>query len=512
MIVRRTSPNVTWGRGSNVLKALSLLLVAAPVLAFAWAYGGSRASALAAVMPWASFASAVGLLFLPQRHPNEGWRTAERRVLLALVKDPLLWVSLVFFLYLLIPLFNVSLCPVCDWQAIDAGANPYPPYRYLPFCANRADHVGVLWWFGPVLLGTLAVRHGLTRSGKREFVHLFVWNAVVLAVLGFVQMATGARFPFWGTVPRPTHFFSVFGYPNMGGAYFTLAYALSLGLWFSRMGEVESRDLKADKQSHPFLEANYPFVTVALCLAGVLATLSRAAIILVVALTAFFFFYVILRAFSGNDWRRARRFRSMVVAVSLMLAMFGAVYVYAPPEVGREIGTVNPLAVADRVSGKAQYHTRVASAIMRDFPFFGVGGWGYRHFSQPYMTPREVRQSQGAGGANVHNDYLQFLAEHGLVGFALLVACVWLTVLPTGRGWRQLALQAIAAERSGMGASTFVLFAISPVILWTALGCIAVLVHAFGDCPFRSGAVLSAFLSVLAASFGFLPHKKDELK
>lgn len=491
-----------------MLKALSLLLVSAPVFAFAWAFGGARASVLAAVMPWASLACAIGVLLIPQRHPEETWGAAERRVLLALARDPLLWVALVFFLYLLIPLFNVSLCPVCDWQAIDAGANPYPPFRYLPFCANRADHAGVLWWFGPALLCTLAVRHGLTRSGKRALVHLFVWNAAALVVLGFVQMATGAKFPYWGTVSKTTHFFSVFGYPNMGGAYFAMAYAFALGLWCCRMGDVEARELSADKQGHPFLEAHYPFAAAALCLTGVLATLCRAGILLGVALTAFFFIYVVLRAFSGNDWRRARRFRSMVVAVSLMLSLFGAVYVYAPPEVGREIGTLNPLAVADRVSGKAQYHTRVASAIMRDFPFFGVGGWGYRHFAQPYMTPREIRQMQGAGGANVHNDYLQFLVEHGLVGFVLLVVCVWLTILPTGREWRRLAQQAISAERSGMGSSTFVLFVVSPAILWAFLGDVAVLVHAFGDCPFRSGAVLSAFLAVSAAVLGFLPHAK----
>lgn len=503
-----TNQKATWDRASDVLKTVSLLLVSAPVLAFAWAFGGSRTDVLARVMPWASLACALGTFLLPQHHPGETWGAAVRRSAWGVLKDPFFWVALVFLGYLVVPLFNVSLCPVCDWKAIDAGADPYPPMRYLPFCASPREHAGVLWWFGPALLSALGIRHGLTRSGKRSLLELLAWNGAALALLGFLQHVTGAQFPYWGKPMRPTQFFSVFGYPNMGGAYFTLMYSLSLGIWCSQMGDAEASPL--DQGGHPFLRAHYPFVAVALSLAAVLATLCRAAIVLSVALTAAFFIYVVLRAFVGNDWRRARRFRSAVVAISLMLGLFGAIYVYAPPEVGRELGTVNPLAVADRVSGKAQYHTRVATAIMRDFPLFGVGGWGYRHFSQAYMTPEELKHQQVVGGANVHNDYLQFLAEHGLVGFSLLVACVWLLALPTGREWKRRAAKALAAERSNMGSSTLTLFAVSPPIVWTFLGCVAVLVHAFGDCPFRSAAVLAAFLAILPASFGFMPREPGD--
>ena len=53
-------------------------------------------------------------------------------------------------------------------------------------------------------------------------------------------------------------------------------------------------------------------------------------------------------------------------------------------------------------------------------PLFGVGGWGYRQFVQinEYVTPQEIETMRaGKGMANVHNDVLQFLAEHGFVGF-----------------------------------------------------------------------------------------------
>lgn len=494
----------------RVLWIVSLLLVAAPLLASAWAFGGLRADLLARVMPWASLACAVGIFLLPQRHSDEGgWLAAERRVLGGLVRDPFFWTALAFFVYLLVPLFNVSLCPICDWRQIDAGVNPFPRFRFLPFCSHAGEHAGVLWWFGPALLTALGVRHGLLRAGRRALVELLVWNATALALLGFVQLATGAAFPFWTKPERPMPFFSVFGYVNTAGAFFAFAYALSLGLWFDCMGRVENaqQDLPQASPRHLHVRTHYPLLAVSLNLCAVLATLCRAAIVLSAMLTGIFFVYLVLRAFSGADWRRALRFRSAVAAALLMFGLFGAIFVYAPPEVGREIRSLSPLALADRVSGKGQYHTRVASAVMRDFPFFGVGGWGYRHFGPVYMTEKERRGMQRSGGANVHNDYLQFLAEHGLVGFGLLVACAWLLLRQTVQIWRQLLVAEMAAERSRMSPSSSLIFVVQPLVVWSFLGCVAVLVHAFGDCPFRSGSVMTMFFGVLAAMTGFLPRK-----
>lgn len=497
----------------KVVKAFSLLLVAAPVLAFTWAYGGARADVLARVMPWACALCAFGTLLLPMRRHDESWGAAERRVCIGMLKDPCFWIACVLFAYLLVPLFNVSLCPTCDWRAIDAGADPYPPYRFLPFCANPGEHVGLLWLFGPSLLAALGVRHGLTGGGRRVLLEVLVWNGAALAMLGFVQLATGAKLPYWEkTAGEAPYFFSVFGYPNMGGAFFTLMFALSFGLWLCRMGQAENLSINAEKEGvrHLFLRTNYPFFGVALNLCGLLGTLCRAAMVFAFALSAIFFFYVILRAFSGNDWRRGRRFRNAVVSGALMLGLFAAIYVYAPAEVGVELGTVSPRAAIDRTAGKGQYHTRVATKIMRDFPFFGVGGWGYRHFAHAYMTPDELQKRQSRGGANVHNDYLQFLAEHGIVGFSLMLAFVWLLAAPSGRAWKTAAGKAIAAGRSGIGASTLVLYAVSPAVVWSFLGCLAVLVHAFSDCPLRSGAVLASLFVVIPASFGFLHHMSSK--
>ncbi len=159
-----------------------------------------------------------------------------------------------------------------------------------------------------------------------------------------------------------------------------------------------------------------------------------------------------------------------------------------------------------RVTGKGQYHVRVATAIWKEHPLFGCGGWGYKHFCIPAMTKEEYQTIQVVGGINVHNDYLQFLAEHGLVGFGLMVAIVILLVWPTGQIWAAMAKAirfAPMRKQPPQPRSLFVLPAAAFALFWAA---ICTLIHSFGDCPLRSPAVLSLFFVELAAIDGFLPH------
>ncbi|MCQ2392838.1 MAG: O-antigen ligase family protein [Kiritimatiellae bacterium] len=494
-----------------MLNALSLLLISVPVLAFTWAYGGTRAATLAEVMPWASFACLIGIFLFPQRRDKEAWDSSIKRVLKGFVKDPCLWVVVVFLLYLVIPLFNVALCPTCDWQRINAGENPFPPFRFLPFCVNPKEHAGLLWWFGPLFLVALGVRHGLVKSGKRAFFEGLVWNGAALSFFGFIQLVFGAKFPYWGEVARPIHFFSVFGYPNDAGSFFAFTYVLSLGLWCQTMARVEERDL-SEGVSHPYIRAHYPVLLVALNFCAVLASLCRAAMSLSVLMTFVFVVYSVMRAFSGEGWRRGLRFRHSVTACVLLFVLAGAVFVYAPPEVGREFSTVNVLSTSNRVTGKGQYHTRVATAMMRDFPFFGVGGWGYKHFCLSYMTPADKKVLQTVGGVNVHNDYLQYLAELGMVGAGLLLTCFVLLATPWMRTWRHLTQKALAMARASMGASTLTIFVVEPPVLWTFLAIAVVAIHAFGDCPLRAPAILVSLATVMPAVCGFLPHDPKKHK
>lgn len=497
-------------RGIGLLSGLTVVLVGSPVFVFAWAFGGLRGDVLRLVMPVVTVICACGLL-LPQRHPDESAGEALKRMWGQIVRDPFFWTSVVLIAYLFVPLFNVGRSPLSLVAGNAASSGMLPRWPYLPFCVSATEHLGVVWWFVPTLVSALGIRFALVRTGKRVLYEAFVWNGFLLALLGFAQLVTRAQAPFWGATALKVHFFSAFAYPNMAGAFFVLTYALALGLWVFQIGKVEDAPLSTEFGRHAEppskLRAHYPLIPVAVLLCAVLATYSRAAISLAVLLSVLFVIYVLFRPLAVHGVERARRFKTVFVVDGLLLILLAVIYVYAPPELGREMRTLNVFSVSDRVTGKGQYHTRAATDIMRTYPLFGVGGWGYRHFSRDYLRRLDDEGSlQKVGGANVHNDYLQFLVEHGAVGFILMAMCLSLLAKPGLMTWHHLVKLENARARSGMGASSLAIYSVEAPVLWIFLGSIAVLIHAFGDCPLRAASVLSLLYAVQAVSSGFLPH------
>ena len=505
-----------------IFRNIPVLLVFLTLAAFGWLWGGARTDALVPTIPWLYVFLFEALLFFPQRRPYEDALTARRRSWHTLRRDPLLYVTLAFLLVLAIPFVNRGLCPACDYPAIlkiseatglSLEEAAKPPVPFAPFCVNLYEHFGVVLWFLPALTAMLAAKHALLRQGKRALMELLVWNAAALAVLGFVQQGTGAEFPFW---TKPAHlqpFFSSFGYPNMAGSFFVMAFAFSVGLWQHRVAEVAAapRDDKLkslkDQALHRWLAAHYPLAAVALNFFGAVCTLSRAALLLVfpLALIAFLYYECSL-LFSRHD--RSRRIKNAAFALGgglLFLLLFS---VFAPKDLSREMGTLSDVGIADRVTGKGQYHVRVATELFKENPLFGVGGWGYRHFCLSLMTKDELKSLQKEGGANVHNDYLQFLCEHGAVGALLLLAIFLLLVVPVFVDWYGLYRTARFVKADKAPPKPKAVYCLPAGTFWILLGDTALLVHAFGDCPMRSAAVLSMFFVSLACAEGYLPREQ----
>ena len=112
-----------------------------------------------------------------------------------------------------------------------------------------------------------------------------------------------------------------------------------------------------------------------------------------------------------------------------------------------------------------------------------------------------LRQS---GRANVHNDALQFLCEHGMIGFGLMLAMT-----------AALLVHAIAAlfgvrrvpdPRTGRPLSWFQ--SVSPCVWGVFAAVVAMAVHSTIDLPFRSIANTLVWFVCLAFVPGFLPKDK----
>lgn len=470
------------------LSVLALLSALAPVLVETWRptwAGTAPASPVWLLVPLASF---LAIFILPRRLPGEPYGVAVRGAVISVFSSPLTYVALALLLVLAVPLFNVGLCPSCDAQAIRAGASAEPPFRYLPSCVNAREHLSVFRWFASAMGAVLAVVFGIRRKWKLVFCEVLCWNAAVAALYGFFRLIAD------GT-PVGLNF-SVFGYPNQGGSFFAFAFALSLGLWAMRQAEVSTDDPRSDGVSHPFFRRNYAAVPAGLNLLGALATLSRAAMMFVVLLAAVFFLYVVVASLTGK--RRIHRIQGLS-AVLVMLAIAVLVSIYAPPELMREFKTLTAMGIADRATGRDELHGRVATAIMRDHPLFGIGGWGYRHLCPAYLTEAEQSRAKSPGSANVHNDYLQFVAEHGILGFGLMAAVFVLLVKSIAVEWYSVYLYYRFTPLEKAPVSPIAVFSVNPMVFFATLGCLCVLLHALGDCPLRSSAVLVTLFAALAA-------------
>jgi O-antigen ligase len=112
---------------------------------------------------------------------------------------------------------------------------------------------------------------------------------------------------------------------------------------------------------------------------------------------------------------------------------------------------------------------------------------------------------QVQGGANVHNDTLQFLAEQGAVGFGLMALCALALIVP-------LVVQSVRTTRvlasTGLDvipAKPVWLYHLPPEVVAVFVGTTATVCHSLGDLPFRSPAILTVWLLSFVCADGFLP-------
>lgn len=162
----------------------------------------------------------------------------------------------------------------------------------------------------------------------------------------------------------------------------------------------------------------------------------------------------------------------------------------------------------DRATGHGNQHVAIALRVWKDHPFFGCGGWGYRHFSVDKMTDDEFDHMQTVGGVNVHNDYLQFLAEHGAVGLILFFLVIGLLLWPVFRIWRKM-IEAVRFLKA-QPPKPIAIFALPAPVFCILVTVLMTMLHALIDCPLRSPAVLTLFFVSMAALDGFLPHVKEQ--
>ena len=493
------------------------IVIALVVSLVAWLFGGTRGELLVPVVPWLFVLMLEVIFCFPQRHKNETIYEARARVWQDLKQSPIAWLSVGLMVLLLIPFVNNGLCTSCDAELIAQGKSPAPFLRVFPFCVNRLDHLDVVLWMAIALSALLAVRYCLTRQGRRLVIELIVWNGVALAIFGFVQSAMGAPGPFWNKLPPGSvtyDFFSSFGYANMAGDYFTTLFGLSIALWrdcyehhYKELSKMDLSELSSSdaRKNGQFWRRHYFLIPAIIFFFAALYTLSRAAFLLVTISATVYFIHTLVISLS----RMSRRYRVSVgvkcIGAFLLVLFFANLFM--PDEMRREVNSLGATEMLDRVSGRNQRHVKIATKIWNDHLLFGCGGWGYKHFAVPKMNELGLKPSNWEliGGINVHNDYVQVLAEHGIVGLSALILIAVLLVLPIFRQWRALVKSYRFKNPRESPPKPIQIFALPAAAFFILVTAVSTLIHAFCDCPFRSCAVLTLFYVSLASLSGFMP-------
>lgn len=472
-----------------LLRNLVLLHVFLLVLFLTWVHGGTRADLLQSV-PWLALLILNALLILPPQRKGETLGEARLRVWRGLWRDPLLYVGLALTVLFVVQWLNGGRELVVN-EATGKPMFTPPPCSWLPSCVAPGEAVQMLYWFTPVFMALLAVRHGVTRAGQRRLLLYLVWGGAWLAVFGWIQRLSGTQSLFWMT-PLPARFFASFGYENHAGALFTLLFAVSGGLWFQAT---------MDPDDGP--RAHYLLVPMLLNFSGIFGSLSRAAMVLGIVL-------LVGGGIAGlaAAWRWipiGTRFKAITYAVLVAVVAVFLNRAFPGNSVRKELGTVRIETLYQETIGGRIFQYRSAWAMTKDHPLFGVGGWGYRQFAQLYVTPEELNvMVNGKGMANVHNDILQFLAEHGFLGFGLMLAAVATLLTPLLRGAGRLLTTPAVVDWD----NPFVppLLRVPAVVYAVLAGTTATVIHSQIDLPFRSPAVLLTWALCLACVPGFLPR------
>ncbi len=459
----------------------------------AWARGGS-APAFFWAIPWLALWALEMLFLLPPQYNGQGYTTAMQRLKRNLLRDPVLYVGLTLIAFLTLQWFNAPRELVYNsakalWEYGD------PPWPGLPFSIVRAESVQPLIWAIGVVAIMLGVRHGMRQESRRWLLRLLVYNGALLAVVGLLQQALGTNKVLW-IKQIDTFFFATFGYPNHASAYFTLLVALNLGLLFEALGSNDEEKLSS----------NWLIVALVPNILGVAFAQGRAgflltAVILIIAL-------IYGACYLHQRLTPATRVRLGILIGGVAIFLIFILVLVPKNPIMAEIKTIELTKLHKQLQGDRAELAEAALEIWGDYPWAGTGGWGFRRFVALYMGPEKWNYLKAAGRANVHNDAIQYLCEHGAIGLTLIIGLIF---IPIGHLWFRLLRVTRVPDVDRIGYRTWFM-SVSPVVWFGLIGTSATVLHSIIDLPFRSMAIIALWFIILASLPGFVPQRDKSKK
>lgn len=457
----------------SILERLALLQAALYCIGATWAFGGNADFVQPYLLLWGAAGAAItaAALLLP------GEKDFRRRVLARS------WPFLLFNLLTLAALHTPGFRPV----TLEGEILLLP--RYVPAWkpSSATPHLALreLGLFDGIYLAALNVfLLARRRRGLRALLTVLTANAVLLAIFGTVQKLSGASGLFFGAVRSPqSFFFASFIYDNHWGAFIILATSALLSLVWYHAYHGSSRDAFHS----PALTGGLGVLVLAMSVPLSGARICTVLLLLLLAGDFLAWTYRLKR----QPGSHVRPTLAAALAV-LALALAGAWYVGRDFYAARIEKTREQVAHL-RTEGGLDFRLRLYHDTWRmakDRLWFGWGTGSYPHVFQLYNTakPNPIDKLPRFFH-DAHSDWLQALAEHGIVGAALLVLCA---AVPLGFAGRRAVNNRVSRR--------------------LLAGCAIVLAYATIEFPFGNFAVqLTWWLLFLAAlRYGILSEPRSE--
>jgi len=442
------------------IEMVTLVHVGVAAVFAAWAFGGNAAWSRTLLAWWGSLSALIALAAIESRHDR---RPGALRIML----HPLrwLWPLALFNVLVAISALNPS------FRELATSNGPMlvrsEEIAWLPSCARPGLALRALWLFDGLYLtcfNLALVIH--QRRALRGLLLVLGASALALSIFGTLQKLARADGLYFGLVKSPNPvFFASFIYHNHWGAFILLMIAACLGLvWhYSRRSGREYRNFW---HSPAFVG----LVLVFFLVATIPLSASRSSSLLAIMLLGGTFLH-----WTARLVRKRRAYRESailpVAGACLALALAGAaIFWLGWPVIEQRLALTKDQVAQMRAQGSIGSRWilyRDTWRMARDQLWFG---WGMGSFHTVFFT-YNTQDVKLAGFpityADAHSDWLQSVAEVGLIGTMLLGLH---GVVP---------LLALRRRRFG-----------SPVPGYLFGGCGLLLLYAWFEFPFGSPAVV----------------------
>lgn len=374
-----------------------------------------------------------------------------------------LWPLAAFNAFVLIGCLNPSFTTAkfgSETMLLNSGG-----HAWLPSSARPQLGLGALALFDATWISCLNLALVIRRRRTIRWLLIFAGaNAFALAVFGTVQHFAQAKGLYFDLVKSPqVFFFASFVYHNHWGAFAVLMLAALLGL----VAHYARRRPLRELLHSPVLTGGVAAFFIA---ASVPLSTSRSCSVLVLLLAG----GAILHWLARQAESRRRNRKSMVAPlaaalVALVIGVTGIWFVARDSIIVRAAKTqqqISEMRQQGSIGDRATLY-RDTWHMARDKPWFGWGMGSFPHVFIFYNTKVSRADRLPVFFADAHSDWLQALAEHGLVGSALLALCA---IFPL---WRL-----------GLPDPT------SPLPGYLLAGCTLILLYAWVEFPFGNPAVV----------------------